>query len=172
MKSYMRNDTVIATIRMQISTIEPDRNGRIFDKSCMDKLFREHGYLISNRLEQTEPKPFPVRFFKSADDYRDILTRESWNVDKNILNVGEFTINRDIPDKDLSAMQIMFLDNRYYLNIPIPREMHEKYKNYLGKCQAHYICTNLEQVEGTAIMKMVDILYLDIYPDDWGVREI
>ena len=156
---------VIVTIETQISTTKPDKNGRIFSKEHMDIVFRQRGYLRPNPIDRITMTPIPVRFFRDVNDYCSVLSRHDWNVDRHVIDSENFTVNTDIGDKELNALQIMFLNDRYYLNIPIKKDTYIKHEKYLLSCQAHAICLSLEKVSGD-IMGASDILYFDIFPDE------
>lgn len=154
---------IIATIPTNISTIEPDKNGRIFNKESMDTIFRNHGFLRPNQKDRIPISPIPIRFFIDVTDYCDIM-RIGYDVTRDKLATETFTINQDITEEEFNAMQIMYMNSRYYINLPMAKVTYEKHKDYLTRCRANMICSELHAVDGLK-MGATDILYLDVFPE-------
>lgn len=154
----------IVTIPTQISPVYPDKNGRLFHKKTMDTVFRQRGYLRPNLADKITITPIPVRFFTNVSEYREIIQTHGWDADIHMIE-NAFGLNTDISDKMLSGMQVMYLNDRYYLNIPIPKQLHGYYTEYFSTCYANAICTELRAVEGE-YMGVNDILYFDIFPEN------
>lgn len=154
----------IVTIPTQISPVHPDKNGRVFDKETMDVVFRQRGYLRPNPKDRITVTPIPVRFFIDVTDYCSVM-QTGWQSKREELSTDTFTINSDITDDELNALQIMYLNDRYYVNIPMNDETYKKHEEYLAKCQAHAICLSLKNVSGE-LMGANDILYFDIFPEN------
>lgn len=153
----------IITIPTQISPTYPDKNGRLFDKDAMDRVFRQRGYLRPNQKDRITITPIPIRFFIDVTDYCQVM-QSGWEASRSDLNTDTFTINSDISDRELESMQVMYVNNRYYINIPLNKDTYEKHAEYLGKCQAHAICLGLKNIQGE-LMGAEDVLYFDIFPD-------
>lgn len=160
----MVKDIKILTIPTQISPVYSDKNGRIFHKDTMDAVLRRRGYLRPNPADRIPITPVPVRFFIDVTDYCSIMQCGGWDVDRQTLNTEKFTINSDITDEELQAMQIMYVNDRYYINIPIARQTYMKHAEYLSTCRANAICSGLEAIDGTQ-MGVKDILFFDIFPE-------
>lgn len=159
----MSANTKILTIPTQISPIHPDKNGRIFHKETMDVVFKRRGYFRPNPADRITITPIPIRFFIDVTDYCQIMCC-GFNHDRQLLNTDKFTVNADISDEELAAFQMMYTNDRYYLNIPISKEAYEKHADYFSKCQAHAICSELHAVEDVQ-MGAEDILYFDVFPE-------